>query len=290
MREFRDKVAVITGAASGIGRALADRCAQERMKVVLADIEEPALVQAHDELRGTGADVLAVRTDVSKVADVEQLADKTLGTFGAVHLLMNNAGVFTPDWWIWDTTLDDWKWLVDVNLWGVVHGIRVFVPIMLKQDADCHVVNTASIGGLFSVAGLGAYSATKFAVVALSETLHHELELVGARVRVSVLCPGNVPTRILEAARNRPPGSHGTQREDGSQPMAMGFEWKGWQRIGSDSIRPERVAEVAFEGIENDQFYILTHPQYGCIVRARMEDIVHARNPTNPWEALLAEH
>ena len=161
MREFKGKVAVVTGAASGIGRGLAERCAQEGMKVVLADIDKITLAQAEEEMKATGADVLAISTDVSKASDVEALAQRTLDTFGAIHLLCNNAGVIhdrSQGWSIWEHTVDDWTWIMGVNLWGVIHGIRAFLPIMLEQDTECHIVNTASIAGLISLPYLGIYN------------------------------------------------------------------------------------------------------------------------------------
>ena len=204
MKELKGKVAVITGAASGIGRALADRCVQEGMKAVLADVEVDALAKAEAGLKASGATVLAVPTDVSQARSVAALAQKTLEAFGAVHLLCNNAGVGSEAA-IWESTLEEWEWVMGVNLWGVIHGVRAFVPIMLAQDTECHIVNTASMAGLISGPGLGAYKVTKHAVVSLSETLHHELAERAAKVRVSVLCPGFVNTRIMESARNRPP-------------------------------------------------------------------------------------
>ena len=160
MKEFKDKVAVITGAASGIGRALADRCVQEGMKVVLADVEVEALTKTEESMKAAGATVLAVRTDVSQAGDVEALAEKTLEAFGAVHLLCNNAGVATEAA-VWESTIAEWEWVMGVNLWGVIHGVRVFVPVMLAQDTECHVVNTASMAGLISGPGLGVYKVTQ---------------------------------------------------------------------------------------------------------------------------------
>src|SRR5947209_3090517 len=203
MQEFKDKVAVITGAASGIGRALTDRCVQEGMRVVLADVEVETLTKTEASMKASGATVLAVRTDVSQARDVEALAQKTLNTFGAVHLLCNNAGV-ASEAVVWESTIAEWEWVMGVNLWSVIHGVRVFVPIMLAQDTECHIVNTASMAGLISGPGLGAYKVTKHGVVALSETLYHELAERGAKVKVSVLCPGVVSTRIMEGGRNRP--------------------------------------------------------------------------------------
>src|SRR5512136_413811 len=182
MQVFQDRVAVITGAASGIGRGLARRCAQEGMKVALADIEQAALAQTEIELRAMGAPVIGVVTDVSKARDVEGLAQKTLEAFGAVHLWCNNAGVGVIRS-AWETTLADWEWVLGVNLWGVIHGVRVCVPIMLKQDTECHIVNTSSIAGLVVGPGSsGCYNVAKHGVVALSETLYYDLARCGAKV------------------------------------------------------------------------------------------------------------
>ncbi|MCH7801568.1 MAG: SDR family NAD(P)-dependent oxidoreductase, partial [Chloroflexi bacterium] len=189
MQDFRDKVAVITGGASGIGRAFADRAVREGMKVVLADVEREPLFKAEAELSERGAQVLAVETDVSKAVDLERLAEETVSTFGGVHLLFNNAGVALGGR-IWENTTDDWDWIIGVNLMGVIHGVRVFVPIMQEQGDECHIVNTASMAGLVSGPRLGAYKVTKFGVVALSETLYYELGEEGSNIGVSVLCPG----------------------------------------------------------------------------------------------------
>jgi NAD(P)-dependent dehydrogenase (short-subunit alcohol dehydrogenase family) len=277
MKEFRGKVAVITGAASGIGRALADRCVQEGMKVVLADIEVEALAKSEASLKAAGATVLAVRTDVSQVQDVEALAHQTLDAFGAVHLLCNNAGVAT-DAAIWETTLAQWEWVIGVNLWSVIHGVRVFVPIMLAQDMECHIVNTASMAGLISGPGVGAYKLTKHGVVALSETLYHDLAERGAKVKVSVLCPGIVNTRLLESARNRP-GHIPTTEPLGP---ASGTRWETLRQLMPAGMPPGQVADAAFKALRNDQFYILTHQEGKEAVRTRMEDILQERNPAVP--------
>jgi NAD(P)-dependent dehydrogenase (short-subunit alcohol dehydrogenase family) len=203
MKEFKDKVAVITGAASGIGRALAERCAHEGMKVVLADVDVDALATTVAALKATGAPVLAVVTDVSKAQDVDALAQRTLAAFGAVHLLCNNAGVWAGIS-AWDSSLADWEWVLGVNLWGVIHGIHTFVPLMLAQGTPGHIVNTASMAGLLTGRGPAVYRVSKHAVVALSEMLYHQLAHRGANVKVSVLCPGGVDTQIIDAARNRP--------------------------------------------------------------------------------------
>ena len=277
MKDFKDKVAVITGAASGIGRALADRCVQEGMKAVLADVEAEPLATAEASLKASGATVLAVQTDVSQARDVEALAQKTMEAFGAVHVLCNNAGVGTEAA-VWESTLAEWEWVVGVNLWGVVHGVRVFVPLMLAQDAECHIVNTASTAGLISGPGLGAYKVTKHGVVTLSETLHHELAERGAKVKVSVLCPGIVNTRIMESARNRP----GDLPPTGPRGPASEERWEALRRLVPAGMPAAQVADAVFEALRKDRFYILTHPEGKEAVRTRMEDILQERNPTPP--------
>jgi NAD(P)-dependent dehydrogenase (short-subunit alcohol dehydrogenase family) len=277
VKEFRGKVAVITGAASGIGRALAERCAREGMSVVLADIEKPALLQTESQMRESGANVLAVRTDVSKARDVERLARRTLDAFGAVHLLCNNAGVWAGTT-AWESTLNDWKWTLGVNLWGVVHSLRAFVPVMLAQDADAHIVNTASIGGLLPDHANAAYHASKHAVVAISEKLYYDLAERGGRIKVSVLCPGWVQTAILDARRNRPPELENAPSERITTPEeeAAVQEELHAARTG---MSPEHVAECVFRAIQEEQFYILTHPEHKPVLKARMEAMVQGRNP-----------
>lgn len=277
MKEFKDKVAVITGAASGIGRAIADRCVQEGMKAVLADVEMETLTKTEASMKAAGATVLTVRTDVSQARDVEALAQKTLEAFGAIHLLCNNAGV-GADASIWESTIADWEWVIGVNLWGVIHGVRVFVPIMLAQDTECHIVNTASMLGLTSGPGLGVYKVTKHGVVTLSETLYHELVERGAKVKVSVLCPGVVNTRIMEAARNRPghlPTTEPLHPADGARREAL-------RQAVQAGMPPVQVADAVFKALREDQFYILTHPELKKRVRTRMEDILQERSPFPP--------
>ncbi|MBC8274581.1 MAG: SDR family NAD(P)-dependent oxidoreductase, partial [Chloroflexi bacterium] len=202
MRHFKDKVAVVTGAANGIGRAIVDVCAREGMRVVLADINKEALARAEAELREGGATVLAVQTDVSKAEDIEELARRAHDAFGGVHLLFNNAGVMTTGT-VWENTLSDWRWVLGVNLWGVIHGVRTFVPMMLQQDAEGHIVNTASMRGLSRASQNGVYCVSKHGVVALTETLHYELAQREAKIKVSVLCPGAIDTRFADVAENR---------------------------------------------------------------------------------------
>lgn len=274
MREFKDKVAVITGAGSGIGLALADRLASVGMKLVLADIEQAALGDAERDLKAKGRAVLAVRTDVSKAGDVENLANRAYETFGAVHVLCNNAGVGLGGV-LWEHAADDWEWVLGVNLWGVIHGIRAFVPRMLAQDTEGHIVNTASMAGLVTSAHIGIYQASKHAVVALSESLRLELEASGSKLGASVLCPGFVATKIADSERNRPSQTalnpKDTERQKQVREQAR-------QQV-SAGVRPTEVAEMVVEAIREDRFYVLTHPRFKKLIRKRMENILDAKNP-----------
>ncbi len=279
MREFRDRVAVVTGAASGIGRGMAERFAAEGMKVVLADIEQGALAQTESEMKAKRATVLAVPTDVSKAGDVEALAEKTIDAFGAVHVLCNNAGVAPPGGPSWERTVADWQWVLGVNLWGVIHGIRAFVPIMLAQDSEGHIVNTASGAGLHSRLWLAIYCVTKHAVVTLSETLYHELTMTGAKVKVSVLCPAYVNTRIADSDRNRLAELRNDPARETRSPQEEAME-QAFRQLLATGLTPEQVADHVFNAIRDEKFYIITHPETKDRVRARMEDILEERNPS----------
>src|SRR5262245_42780676 len=273
MQELRGKCAVVTGAASGIGRAMADAFANEGMCVVLADIESGALEEAAAALRGRGARVLAVPTDVSQAEQVQALADRAVAAFGRVDVVCNNAGVALSGS-TWEHTLADWQWLLGVNLWGVIHGVRTFVPLMLQQGGEGHIVNTGSVSGLTSAPFMSVYNVSKHAVVTLSETLHKELETMGAQVKVSVLCPGFVDTRILESDRNRPAGlQNPTPR---TQHPSLGEMARAALATG---MPPARVAAQVVDAIKHERFYVLTHPEFVPRVRERMEDILEGRNP-----------
>ncbi len=280
MRTFKNKVAIITGAASGIGRALAERCAQERMKVVLADINGADLAQTAHELAAIDATVLSVPTDVSKADDIENLARKTLDAFGAVHLLFNNAGITVVGIAVWESTLADWEWVIGVNLWGVIHGIRVFVPIMLEQDTECHIVNTASIAGLVSGPGAGVYRVTKHGVVSLSETLCHQLAERGAKIRVSVLCPGFVNTRIMDSGRNRPAELQNPLANQSMSPEVEAAVQAARQAVHA-GMPPHQVAEHVFNAIRNEKFYILTDPD-----RKPLDTKAHGRHSSRTQSCL----
>ncbi len=283
MKEFKGKVGVITGGASGIGRAIAERCVQEGMKVVLADISEAELVKAEAELRASGGTVISVQTDVAKRSDIETLARKTLDTFGAVHLLVNNAGVAagsTP----WEATWNDWEWVIGVNLWGVINGVKVFTPLMLAQNIECHIVNTASIAGLIAGGTSAPYSVTKHAVVALSENLYLALEQRNALVKVSVLCPGFVETNITNSERNRPVELHNEPFEMSPEAQAS---WAFMNAAVKAGIPPHQVADQVFEAIREKRFYILTHPELTQVIQLRMDNLVRADNPRSPAETLM---
>ncbi|WP_050515068.1 SDR family NAD(P)-dependent oxidoreductase [Streptomyces rimosus] len=273
MDQFRNKVAVITGAASGIGRGMAETFADAGMRVVLSDVEEAVLHSTTDALRAGGADVHAVVTDVSVAADVTVLAESTLREFGAVHVLCNNAGIFTGSRPSWESTLDDWAWILGVNLMGVVHGIRAFLPVMIEQNEDAHIVNTASMAGLLP--GGSLYGATKTAVVALSETLHFELLKGDLRPRVSVLCPGLVDTRIHDSARNRPP----RYPDAGPTPDHWSTE-AARQAFRKHGLPPRTVGDQVLQAIREQRFYVLTHPEYAKHVEHRARQITAGENPT----------
>ena len=282
MREFKGKTAVVTGAASGIGWALAQRSAREGMNVVLADIEESALARAEKDIRAIGTDTLALRTDVSKAGDVAALAGKALDTFGAVHLLFNNAGV-GAGLTVWESSLADWQWVLGVNLWGVIHGIHFFVPVMIRQNCDCHIVNTASSAGLMTTTRHGPYVVSKHGIVALSETLYKQLEQRGYRIGVSVLCPAFTRTNIMESERNRPEELQNRPGEgaDMSDPGIQAF-LREYKRLLDCGMPAEKVADVVFDAVREKRFYIL--PEADVLkppIQARMEDILEERNPRN---------
>jgi NAD(P)-dependent dehydrogenase (short-subunit alcohol dehydrogenase family) len=277
MKDLKGKVAVVTGAASGIGLGMAETFVAAGMRVVLSDVERPALESAADSLRAKGAEVYAVLADVSNAEAVSSLAQSALGKYGAVHVLCNNAGVAAGGTPSWMSTLDDWKWILGVNLMGVVHGMRTFLPIMIEQGEDAHIVNTASLAGLFP-GGLTLYSATKSAVVALSESVYLELVRGGFRPRMSVLCPGLVDTNILNCARNRPAGLANA----GPVPSGPGAEaFKQWfANQLKQGLSPRAVGEQVLQAIRDERFYILTHPDWVKYVEHRMKQIVSGENPT----------
>ncbi len=253
MEHVDGKVAVVTGGASGIGRAMAERFAGEGMRLVLADLEEGALAATVADLAGEGATVVGVPADVSVLEDVEAVRDRALDEFGAVHVVCNNAGVAGGG--ILGAPMALWRWVIDVNLYGVVHGVHTFLPLLLEQD-EGHIVNTASLAGLQGVAGLGVYCTTKFAVVGLSESLAFDLKGLGANVGVSVLCPGFVQTQIGNSARNAPEQLHewrSTETAEATQQMANALAEAG--------IEPAVVAQHVLDAVREPRFYVIPHEQ-----------------------------
>jgi NAD(P)-dependent dehydrogenase (short-subunit alcohol dehydrogenase family) len=274
MHELRGKTAVVTGAGSGIGRELALACAREGMGVMLADIDEAGLRETGAAIAPLGVRVESIRCDVSKSLEVEALADRAWERFGSVHLLFNNAGVAVAGP-VWAATLEDWKWTLDINLMGVVHGVRAFVPRMLAQGGECHVVNTASVAGLVDIPGSGVYCVSKHGVVALSECLYHDLRVAKANIGVSVLCPAYVNTGIGDSARHRPSELAATN------PLAAPYEQAVRQALLHGKITAADVARITLEAVKSGRFYIITHEKIKGAIETRMRDILEDRTPTD---------
>ncbi|MFN3416209.1 MAG: SDR family oxidoreductase [Caldimonas sp.] len=284
MKELKGKTAVLTGAASGFGLELARLTAREGMNVVMADVQPDALELAAAEVQALGAQVLAHRVDVSRADQVEALAAATFERFGTPHLVFNNAGVGAGGL-IWEHSVQDWEWVLGVNLMGVAHGVRVFTPMMLeaaRTDAayEGHIVNTASMAGLLNAPNMGVYNVSKHAVVSLSETLYQDLRLVTDQVTASVLCPYFVPTGIHQSDRNRPPQARATPPTP-SQMIARAMSEKA---VTSGKVTAAEVAAKVLDAVRARQFYIYSHPQALGMVQKRLEDIVLGRNPSDPFE------
>lgn len=278
MKNFKGKVAVVTGGASGIGFALAKVLGREGMKLVIADIETTALRAAERALRVAGHEVLAVRTDVSKASSVQRLADRAAQSFGNVHVLCNNAGVVPPERYrpLWETSLRDWKWTLDVNLWGVIHGIHSFLPAMLAHGERGHVVNTASVAGLISGSGSGAYGVAKHGVVRLTEGVYTSLREVKSKIGATVLCPGVVATGIFNSERNRPGAT------DAEKAKKQEAYHKLAKELYKTAMQPEQVAEQVLQAIRGEQLYAITTTAFDDAIRERMEATLQRRNPKYP--------
>lgn len=285
MTTWQGGIAVITGAASGFGLEASRIAARRGMRVVMADVQADALETAAAEIRGLGVEVLPFRLDVSKAAEVDALAQATLQAFGAPNFLFNNAGVGAGGL-IWEHTLKDWEWVIGVNLMGVAHGVRVFTPMMLAAaQADPawrgHIVNTASMAGLLNAPNMGIYNASKHAVVSMSETLYQDLALVTDQISASVLCPFFVPTGIAHSHRNRPGDlSSADAKPTRSQLIGQAMSDKA---VSSGKVTAAEVAQMVFDAIGSGQFYIYSHPKAIGSVQTRMEDVMLARNPTDPF-------
>jgi NAD(P)-dependent dehydrogenase (short-subunit alcohol dehydrogenase family) len=275
MQEFTGRTAVVTGAGSGIGRALAERFAAQGMRVVAADVEAGALEETATSVRDAGGEITTVPTDVSDGAAVDALADRAFATYGTVDLLCNNAGVFQGGV-LWERTTADLEWVLGVNLWGILHGVRAFVPRMIAQDTEGHVVNTASMAGQLSMAYSGPYVISKFGAVAASECLAHDLERTGAKIKASVLCPGLVHTGIARSRRNRPDGAPNTADNEFVEQVlddAMS---------GAMGRTPEEVAGIVLDAIRAERFLILTSEESPRHVAARSAALAKRELPPTP--------
>ena len=278
LTDFEGKVAVVTGAASGIGKAMCLRFADAGMKVVLADVENDALREAGREIEARGVEVLTVRTDVSQPDQVSALAEATLDRFGKVHVVCNNAGVFAGGR-TWDAIGTDWEWVLGVNVMGVLYGVRAFVPILLEQNEPAHVVNTCSMAGLINMPLSGVYNVSKHAALSLTETLYHELQTLDTPVGVSALCPELIRTGIGRSDRNRPAHLKRGDDEGNAEQEMVEAAIKASIDTGLD---PSAMAERVFQGIQSDTFYLLAEEggSWDRACQTRLDDIRERRNPT----------
>jgi NAD(P)-dependent dehydrogenase (short-subunit alcohol dehydrogenase family) len=286
MKDFGGKVAVITGAASGLGREFANVAAALGMKLVLADVQVHPLEHACEELKAQGAEVLAMVCDVRKGRLVQELGDAAMARFGAVHLVFNNAGVGAGGL-VWESTESDWEWVLGVNLWGVIHGVRVFTRLMLEcakhqPGFEGHIVNTASMAGLLNPPAMGVYNVSKHAVVSLTETLYHDLQLVEAPIGVSVLCPYFIPTAIVHSHRHRPEDVRNEEVATASQLAAQALVEKA---VASGKVSAAEVARMTFNAVRDGEFYIYSHNHALDSVVERMDAIVNEKLPPDPYRA-----
>jgi NAD(P)-dependent dehydrogenase (short-subunit alcohol dehydrogenase family) len=276
MKELKGRIAAVTGAASGLGRSMARAFAAEGMHLALADVDEKGLKETEEAATRCGVRAFSMPVDVSKASDVDAFAERTLKELKAIHLVCNNAGV-SPLGAVWEASVADWQWILGVNLWGVIYGVRAFTPHLIAQN-EGHIVNTASVAGLISPPGSGAYNVTKHAVVTLSESLYHDLRERKSAVGVSVLCPAYVPTRITESERNRPrelPASEKSKETLAREAMLR-------KAVSSGKVSADQVAQAVVAAVKEERFYILTHPRIKGAIQARMEDILGERAPRSP--------
>ncbi len=283
MQDFANKVAVITGAGAGIGRGLAQECSRAGMRLVLADIDAAGLEETAQLLEGTPP--LSIPTDVSRSEQVQQLAEAAYDRFGEVHLLFNNAGVLV-DGNCWERSLEDWRWIIDVNLWGVIHGIHFFVPRMLAQQSPAHLVNTSSLAGLILGPHLAPYSATKHAVVAITESLYHELAAIGAALKVSLLCPGEVATGIWSSERNRPPRYGESTALGSAAEQQFHSQVSDMTAAGMDA---QQLARFVLEGVRAERFWLFPHPDFLQLYQQRCAALCAQQNPHPPHPLASAE-
>ena len=285
IENFKGKTAVLTGAGSGFGLECARIGAQLGMNLVLVDVQQDALDKAEQEMTAQGVQVLARKVDVSNAAEMQALADAVKARFGAPHFVFNNAGVGSGGL-VWENSLADWEWVLGVNVWGVVHGVRLFTPMMLEAaqkdpSYQGHIVNTASMAGLLTAPNMGIYNVSKHAVVALTETLYQDLKLVTDQISASVLCPYFVPTGITQSQRNRP-AALAEDKPTQSQLIGQAMSDKA---VSSGKVSASEVAQKVFNAVASGQFYVYSHPQALGNVQSRMEAIVQGINPPDPFAA-----
>ena len=279
MKDFKGKVAVITGGANGIGFAVAKECAKKAIKIVLADIDGHDLKRAEKQLKAAGAEVLAVQMDVMKFKDMEMLAKMTLEKFKHIDLLFNNAGVVVagPAWLL---SINDWKWIMKTNVGGAIHGEKVFIPIMLKQDTECHIVNTSSVAGLLDLNGMSAYHTSKFATVGLSESTYLDLQCQTDKIKMSVFCPGFIQTDLDNCERHRPKEYENDMNLPYYQSDVYEEEEKQKHKVIKGGIPIDTIGEVIFKAIEEEKFYILTHPKLNPLIALRVKNMFEGGRPS----------
>ncbi|WP_350342918.1 SDR family NAD(P)-dependent oxidoreductase [Proteinivorax tanatarense] len=278
MKEFKNKTAVITGAANGFGLEVAKECARREMKVVMADIDSEDLKKSSQIVKDLGAEVLAVEMDTSVLEEMENLAKQTLDTFGSVDLLFNNAGVVASGS-VWEMPIKDWEWIMGVNVWGMMYGLKVFVPIMLKQKTPCHIVNVSSVAGLLTTPSMPAYHTTKFAVVGMTESANYQLQAMNANIKMSLYCPGFVQTDLHNCHKRRPQ-RYALDDNPYYQSASYKIGLEKAKHVITTGIPINSVAQSVFTAIEEEQFYILTHPQYNPVIGMRVKNMLEGKNPS----------
>lgn len=277
MKDFKNKVAVITGAAHGIGEAVAKEASARGMKLVIADIDYDNLLKVENMLKASGTETLALKIDVTEYSQMEELASRTIERFGKIDILFSNAGVVVPGP-IWELPLKDIDYIMDSNLYSIVYGLKVFIPIMLKQDTDCHIVNTASVAGLLTSNNMPAYHMTKAGNVALSETVNYQLQQMGSKIKMSVFCPGFIQTDLDNCDTRRPE----KYKMDDDPYYSSSTYKEGLERahyVIRTGIPIDSIGMSVFNAIEEEQFYILTHPQYNPIIGLRVKNMLEGKNP-----------
>ena len=279
MKNFEGKVAVITGAANGIGFAVAKECVKREIKIVIADIDVVDLKKAEEKLKSQGAEVLAVEMDVMKYEDMEMLAKKAVERFGHVDLLFNNAGIVIAGP-AWKLSLNDWEWIMKANVWGAIHGEKVFIPLMLKQNTDCHIVNTSSVAGLLDLNGMSAYHTSKFACVGLSESTYLDLQCATDKIKMSVFCPGFIQTDLDNCERHRPE----IYQNDMSQPYYQSPLYQEEEaqkhKVIKGGMPIDTIGATIFKAIEDEKFYILTHPELNPLIGLRVKNMFEGGSPS----------